>query len=102
MDGDEQECESSVCSSQAGPVLEPFEFRWIPVTERLPEEEAFVLIFVGLSLESAVVSAFWDTKSFWEHNWRWSPTEVTHWMPLPAAPDRSASKLLCKEVMVQC
>lgn len=50
---------------------------WIPVTERLPEENVAVLTWG----EQAVVLIDWH------RNGKWFVTDgVTHWMPLPDPP----------------
>ena len=59
--------------------------RWIPVTERLPEEAGNYLTFsVGGTWGqlSAVEISFWDCKNFHVNSF----TVVTHWMPLPEPP----------------
>ena len=64
------------------------EGRWIPVTEAMPPERTDVL-------------AYWSNAGFYVTSWfkwetmekpLWSPAvpawgEVTHWRPLPAAPE---------------
>ena len=54
--------------------------KWIPVTERLPEENTAVLTY----RESGIQAEFrwhkgWDNDEF-------TPCQVTHWMPLPEPP----------------
>ena len=60
--------------------------KWIPVTERLPEEWGFVL---GFSVDKIVGEMHWDS----DEGFYWAgsdedaePVAVTHWMPLPEAP----------------
>lgn len=62
--------------------------RWIPVTERLPEQYVNVLVFLhSLDWNSIYYSIdhlmedgqWWKASTSWKH-------EVTHWMPLPSAP----------------
>lgn len=54
--------------------------RWIPVTERLPEQGQEVIVYDGGVLKPKVFCyLFWD-KNF--DNW----ARVTHWMPLPEPP----------------
>lgn len=56
--------------------------RWIPVTERLPEDEYPVLVTCGKGYRSFI--ARYDL--IWKR-WRVSHTlRITHWMPLPEAP----------------
>jgi hypothetical protein len=64
----------------------PAKTGWIPTTEQLPVDEGFVLVCVNTSYEPSVTLAFWDTKVFWEHNWPWTPNDISHWMHLPSAP----------------
>ena len=56
-------------------------FRWISVTERLPEEDKLVLVWRNNRLP--YVSRRIDT-SYWVGLGR--DAEVTHWMPLPKPP----------------
>ena len=58
--------------------------KWIPVTERLPEEMKTVLAWtpMGEFLETAM----W-TGIRWEKTWDFDTIyTVTHWMPLPEPP----------------
>ena len=56
---------------------------WIPVTERLPEEDGDYLAYFGEYDGICVVYyEVLKTKSKWCCKWK----EVTHWMPLPPAP----------------
>ena len=59
--------------------------RWIPVTERLPKYNTFVIVFA----EGIVGEAVLDDADYWY----WAGTDeyepainVTHWMPLPEPP----------------
>ena len=56
--------------------------QWISVTDRLPEDEEYVLIFTagGSVLLGFYDSDGWDTLEGYLR-------EVTHWMPLPEAPE---------------
>ena len=57
--------------------------KWIPVTERLPEEDIRVLVWVG---ENNCYFPTIDTDRLHETRWvRWNEY-ITHWMPLPPAP----------------
>lgn len=57
--------------------------RWIPVTERLPEESGEYLAYCGEYDGICVIYyEILKTKSKWRTNWK----EVTHWMPLPEPP----------------
>ena len=87
--------------------------RWIPVTERPPEERVLVnVVWVNRAPEPYYERIknvpFSDTACFYRGNWYWdSPVvldllaeygedasdlvdeavEITHWMPLPEAPE---------------
>ena len=65
------------------------EQRWIPVSERLPEQPKENSVFDGKELELYLVSikgdpypfrAFWNGKFFTNG---WQKCDVTAWMPLP-------------------
>ena len=60
--------------------------RWIPVTERLPEERAFLLICtVDKNVGEAVFD--YDRQFYWMNTDEYDvPLSVTHWMPLPEPP----------------
>ena len=62
--------------------------RWIPVTERLPETFKHVLVNIpGMTPHPTVQEAFLEKNGMWYSNgFRYSAEEITHWMPLPAAP----------------
>ncbi|MCR8651856.1 MULTISPECIES: DUF551 domain-containing protein [Klebsiella pneumoniae complex] len=71
--------------------------RWIPVSERMPEDDDFVYIWprpdfgvelhVGQYCECSPKGDGWYAQVY-EQNYgiEWHPITVTHWMPLPAAP----------------
>ena len=50
---------------------------WIPVSERLPDEEVRVLATDGTDV--------FDSE-YMSGNWEWC-SDVTHWMPLPEPPE---------------
>lgn len=55
---------------------------WIPVAERLPEENVRVLVHISGKRSYTTL----DTDRLLYRNWvRWC-NEVTHWMPLPEPP----------------
>ena len=62
--------------------------RWIPVTERLPETFKHVLVNIpGMTPHPTVQEAVLEKNGMWYSNgFRYSAEEITHWMPLPAAP----------------
>lgn len=70
---------------------------WIPVSERMPDDDDFVYIWprpdfgvelhVGQYCECSPKGDGWYAQVY-EQNYgiEWHPITVTHWMPLPAAP----------------
>lgn len=52
--------------------------KWIPVSDRMPENDVPVLTFDGMY--KRVHHAMYGHWQCWE------PEKITHWMPLPAAP----------------
>lgn len=69
--------------------------RWIPVTERLPETEDFVLAVVNgkptenVTLVDSIEIALFMRDEGWclDMYPEWEDPKVTHWMPLPPAPE---------------
>ena len=57
--------------------------KWIPVTERFPEADVRVLVWLG---ENDSYFPIIDTDRVHKDRWvRWHGY-ITHWMPLPEAP----------------
>ena len=74
--------------------------KWIPVSERLPREETPVLILHNRKVKIGEIRReipsweegssgfnYWDSPESDGQAWEWA--DVTHWMPLPAAPEES-------------
>ncbi|MFU8373770.1 DUF551 domain-containing protein [Raoultella ornithinolytica] len=71
--------------------------KWIPVSERMPDDDDFVYIWprpdfgvelhVGQYCERSHKGGGWYAQVY-EQNYgiEWHPITVTHWTPLPAAP----------------
>ena len=77
--GDDSLCDKWMCEVKSLP-------KWIPVTERLPEERGSYLI-----VENGIVQEAFYGKEWAGDNWT-DPVEMymtfhpTHWMPLPELP----------------
>ncbi|WRP40424.1 DUF551 domain-containing protein [Klebsiella variicola] len=88
-----------LAAAQQSPGSEPaiVPGKWIPVSERMPEDDDFVYIWprpdfgvelhVGQYCERSHKGGGWYAQVY-EQNYgiEWHPITVTHWMPLPAAP----------------
>lgn len=67
--------------------------RWIPVAERLPEKEEFVLVVVNgrwhnIKFVNAAQIAMYDEDGWWIEAYpEWKNPKVSHWMSLPSAPE---------------
>lgn len=57
--------------------------RWIPVTERLPEDDDDVLIMSSGSISMGYYSIY---NEYWADYINVYNSDVTHWMPLPEPP----------------
>lgn len=60
--------------------------RWIPVSERLPEDDSVVLAFMpeGSELKPEVREMYFSDGEWMNDRGHWP--EVTHWMPMPEPP----------------
>lgn len=68
------------------------ERRWIPVTERLPENDQWVLCFMKDKAFGAFRVFQWNYIDWqWNDGNEWyDENDVTHWMPLPEPPKEGA------------
>lgn len=64
------------------------EYRWIPVTERLPENQEDVHIWFDRCGGDIDVGWFSLDKKAWFCKGIMLPYTVTHWMPLPEPPKK--------------
>lgn len=92
-------CAAMLAAAPQSPGSEPATVpgTWIPVSERMPEDDDFVYIWprpdFGVELHVGQYCEFSPKGDGWyvqvhEQNYgiEWHPITVTHWMPLPAAP----------------
>lgn len=61
---------------------------WIPVSDRLPEDSGYYLVVYQDKYNGSILIAFdmyvkCKAGEWWENDFM---RDVTHWMPLPAAP----------------
>ena len=81
-------CGSCYLCEQAADALERLEKqvpKWIPVTERLPEKEGTYLTYT--EKESIHLDCFCIYPNHGTQFWVRGNGKVTHWMPLPPAPE---------------
>ena len=62
------------------------ERRWIPVSERLPEDRSWAIVKTTDFTEPLAVLAQYCNGNWWWFEWRELQLTVTHWMPLPEPP----------------
>ena len=75
---------SDACVLAVAALREQGERRWIPVTERLPDDAETVLTYKNGIIE---VQVYKKMRNGWINgNWFWSMATVTHWMPIPEPP----------------
>ncbi len=98
--GEDGACRAAMlAASPQSPGSEPATVpgKWIPVSERMPEDDDFVYIWprpdfgvelhIGQYCERNHKGGGWYAQVY-EQNYgiEWHPITVTHWMPLPAGP----------------
>lgn len=55
--------------------------RWVPVSERLPENDQIVLVVMGSPQNGVSTACYWSSHKIWSIK-----ANITHWRPLPAPP----------------
>ena len=82
---------SALLTAESAALLER---RWIPVTERLPKlDEQVLVIASGKPLENLELINALELATLYADGWcletwpEWQGAIVTHWMPLPPAPE---------------
>lgn len=75
--------DSTLAAAPQSPGSEPATVpgKWIPVSERMPDEGDHVLVSDGVGMEVS-----WIRGREWKKLRHIYSEDVTHWMPLPAAP----------------
>ncbi|EKQ1214030.1 TPA: DUF551 domain-containing protein [Klebsiella pneumoniae] len=68
--------------------------KWIPVSERMPEAEGHYLVWANASridgyCDHLAIATYQGRE--WSNEFNWL---VTHWMPLPAAPQEDINALI--------
>ena len=62
--------------------------RWIPVTERLPEDSGMYIVTANDGHAHRVTFVIWQKRNkIWNLTGARSYWRVTHWMPLPEPPE---------------
>ena len=77
-------CEFAICTEAADAIEELSKPRWIPVTERLPRDRQFVLVYCGDNKRIRPSDRF-DVAILLGDS-IFTSLGVTHWMPLPEPP----------------
>ena len=61
--------------------------KWIPVAERLPEDNSHVLAYLRIGEEGRIYPASYAKGMWWDCIFSTPTTKTTtHWMPLPEPP----------------
>lgn len=65
---------------------------WIKCSERLPERETYCLAVYRnkfLGFDHQAIKCLYRTDEYWisEAGYRYLKQNITHWMPLPDAPE---------------
>lgn len=94
IEGARHECVILPGGTEASIELMKPEQKWIPVTERLPETNDFVLVLVSghyenLWLDQAIEFATYNKEEGWIlEMWpEWDNPNVTYWMQVPERPE---------------
>nr|WP_109213837.1 DUF551 domain-containing protein [Klebsiella variicola] len=90
------ETESMLAAAPQSPGIEPATVpgKWIPVSERMPDENAEQQVLA--CFKGGDISALYYSDGRWDDAYGIVPIrqDVTHWMPLPAAPQEDINALI--------
>lgn len=77
-----------VCSIAIEAIREQEQRRWIPVTERLPEEFISVIVSIPSEHPLPTVKEAYMANGCWVTKMAIFPSnDITHWMPMPEPPN---------------
>lgn len=74
---------SETCFRAADAIEELQKPKWIPVTERLPKQKGFYLVFA----HGVIGTAYYGSK-WWTEDPRIYEPQITHWMPMLPEPPK--------------
>lgn len=81
-----------VCQIAIEAIREKEQRRWIPVTERLPEEFISVIVSIPSEHPLPTVKEAYMANGCWVTKMAiFSSNDITHWMPLPEPPKEGAN-----------
>ena len=90
------ELQATECPNWARQLLDyiaQLERRWIPIAEKVPQDREWKGIKAVLAANAREVFITQTHPGWWNHKdergREFDGPEITHWMPLPAAPDRT-------------
>lgn len=74
--------------------IEQLQQKWIPVSERIPEDGSDILVYCDDGEESRIVACNYDNGVWFDcvFNTVMVFKNITHWMPLPKPPKKEGER----------
>lgn len=81
-------CREKLMNVVADAIEELSKPKWIPVTDELPKDcRVYLVVLNNVTVDFCLYREGLGFGMYVNNTWEYANDEVTHWMPLPSAPE---------------